>query len=199
MATSAWPALHKRCGNTQHLPQSAARQSSQPHCAVDSHVPFFTLTWHLAVFPTNAMLPSIVCYSILYLSIQGKGEAMTVNKGMMLLAALASNEFYDNQNRPPQLPDPAIRVLVPGDGLCLWYCLYLACKATPQELFAWHLRARSAGGIPSPEEYKWEENNVLLWALDLGRVTGCPMPREHEAAFLPNIPQNMRILTLVWE
>lgn len=95
---------------------------------------------------------------------------------MVLLAALSSIELLDASQQPFVVPDQFALLQVPSDGLCFWYSLWLAVAATPQQVHAWFIEPRNATGMPCPAAHKKAENEVMLWALDLCRVTGCTMP-----------------------
>ena len=97
-------------------------------------------------------------------------------KALVILSALASIELHETSSRP-ELPQHTTLVKVPCDGLCFYYCLWLALQATPAQLFSWTLRTRNACGIPAQGEYQEEKQNALLWALDLQRMANRCMPR----------------------
>lgn len=95
---------------------------------------------------------------------------------MVLLSALASIELHGP--RQPLLPADSHVIQVPADGLCFWHALRLAVGVNPSQLYAWTLKPRNAQGFPSSADYKHEQNDTMLWALDLPRLTGTPMTPE---------------------
>ncbi len=97
-------------------------------------------------------------------------------QGMVLLSALASIELHGP--RQPLLPAVSHVIHVPADGLCFWHALRLAVGVNPSQLYSWTLKSRNAQGFPSSADYKHEESDTMLWALDLARLTGTPMPPE---------------------
>ena len=82
---------------------------------------------------------------------------------MVLASTLACVQFTrescgsdDIPRQPPSLghatvsdaPQAFTKIPVQADGRCLFYCLYLALRASPDELFQWKYILRNDTGIP---------------------------------------------------
>lgn len=85
------------------------------------------------------------------------------------MAALACIEFFPTFKLPPRLRSSYQFVNVAADGRCLFSCLYLALKATKEEVFGWYHRPRSkTSGIPiSSEDFVNEKKVVVDWGSQL--------------------------------
>lgn len=86
---------------------------------------------------------------------------------MVLLACLATIEFFDDSSIPPRLVWGYEVVPTAADGRCLWTSLWLATKATKRQLYAWFHRPRNATGVTSGKDAIMEKDFVCDWALRL--------------------------------
>lgn len=89
------------------------------------------------------------------------------SKAMVILAMLASIEFFHSEGVPPSMPNEYVVIPVQANGLCFWSCLWLFNAATTAELLGWWARPRNASGYPTPDECSWERSTVFRWACDL--------------------------------
>jgi len=89
------------------------------------------------------------------------------NSALVLLATLASIEFYPESKIPPQLGSKTTIIPVPADGMCFWSCLWLATEATVAEVYAWFKRPRNRVGMASSKDGAVEMQRVKDWANSL--------------------------------
>lgn len=87
-----------------------------------------------------------------------------------MIAVLASVEWYAADEIPASLAEKTTVVKVPGDGGCFWSALWLACRATPTEVFAWWRRPRNSSGFPNSSDYTVEKGMVEMWAMSLPNI-----------------------------
>lgn len=92
---------------------------------------------------------------------------------MVVLALLASIEFYEDVSPTPQLNHKFVEVNVPANGLCFWACLWLGTQAYTDEIIAWFSRPRNQTGFTSGADGKREEQIVWDWVSKLA-----PMPKS---------------------
>ena len=103
---------------------------------------------------------------------------------MVLLAVLASTEFYQPEGIPPTLQHKHLVLSVQSNGLCFWSCCWLFLEASTKQLIGWHHRSRNAQGFPGPPQCDWERDIVKNWAM---KIFGMPEPckqrvmEEHSA------------------
>ena len=86
------------------------------------------------------------------------------NAGMVILATLASVEFFDHVKIPTQLNHQFVELRVAADGLCFWSCLWLSVVANSCETVAWHIRPRNASGFAAGDHCETERKVVFEWA-----------------------------------
>ena len=100
----------------------------------------------------------------------------------MILAVLASVEFYQPEGIPPSLEHKHLVLSV--QGLCFWSCCWLFLEASTKHLVGWYHRPRNAQGFPAQPACDWEKNIVKTWAMNM---FGMPDPckqrvmEEHSA------------------
>ena len=134
MRHEAWPSLHERIGNTQHLPQAVPKQQ---YC----------------INPPGAKL----------------GVAFYPTEGMVMLAALACVELFEDLQIQSYLPSPCLVNKVQADGLCFWSCLYVHLVASKRQQYFWFHRSRNLQGIPLDSKQAQEESRTVReWALQIG-------------------------------
>jgi len=107
---------------------------------------------------------------------------------MVLLAVLATTEFFDPFSIPRRLPTN-VWMPVQANGRSFWHCLYLACVATQRERFFWIHRQRNAAGFPDQEAAFKEDNKVVQ---HFEGIEDMPEETKHRMISAePTIPQDM--------
>ena len=140
----AWPQLHQRIGNSQHLPQAVPGQHRSLQRA---RLGFCFGAGRFYSFHVSQFFRPIFA------------------KGIVLLATLSCVELYTTTAMPSKLYGPNVVLPVQANGLCFWACLFLSTKATHLQLLGWHSRPRNSQGFPSPEECTMEDDVVTRFAL----------------------------------
>lgn len=93
-------------------------------------------------------------------------------EGMVLIAALASLELYDDVQVQRSLPSPCLVFHLRADSLCFWSCLYLQLAASKRQQFFWYHRARNPQGVAlDPKHCEEELSTARNWALQQGNGT----------------------------
>lgn len=91
---------------------------------------------------------------------------------MVILAALASLELFDELQVQRSLPSPCLVFHLRADSLCFWSCLYLELAASKRQQFFWYHRARNPQGLPlDPKHCEEELSTTRSWALQQGNGT----------------------------
>lgn len=86
---------------------------------------------------------------------------------MVILATLASIEFYSDVTPIPRLLHQFTEIKVAPDGRCFWSCMWLAQAAFTDDVIAWFACPRSELGHALGEDSKRESLVVFRWASKL--------------------------------
>lgn len=129
------------------------------------------LTWNLQIHKSKSQIIDecrVQCKATRFHDRKNKSEHVAcLLQALVLLATLASIEFYPECQIPPSLSSKTTVIPVPADGSCFWSCLWLATEATPAEVFGWFKRPRNKVGMPSSKDGFAELQKVKSWAHSL--------------------------------
>ena len=93
---------------------------------------------------------------------------LCISKAVVVLAVLSCLELFPFDKLPPRILWKYKLVTVPGDGRCVFSCVWLGTAAKQKELLGWYVRKRNQSGccLESVDAQR-ETRMVLDWASNL--------------------------------